>query len=880
MLRVECEKCKTPFQVDERRVPSTGLPMRCPKCGHNFMVEGPKAAAARLRRAGTSTLIFGTLDDILNPTKPSPSSPPPPPSTPPRSTPPIPFASAPVTVPAAEADSPLKKRANTMPYAGQRKRQPSLSDEPILEVKEAEATGEVAALLAVAEDDAILEGLDWSVDSGQEKAAEAVASSPAGLGASVPSVPPPEEEEEEEEEEIEAAGPESEEESEKEIEPEHVPENVNEHVNENVNVNEHVNVNDHVQQEPVVAKAPESESESESESASESESESASESESESASESASVSASEPEPTAKPDPSVSVATKKPRRSPAWALALVAVVGLALEATPYGAFGRIVISDKLHADEYANLLVASTEKTRVSLGADVFPDAKAAVEALTHTQEQAPRAKGLADYLQVADAEVQLRFSTTADIEKAKALLTTGAGDSTEDALAMRGEIALRAKDAPAALEAFTRTLAKRRTARAYFGLARGHYLANDFSELTNAVDATLSASPRHVGARVLRAKAAWERQHNEGAVSEDLAAVLEGPARGAASPRELADAWALRAIIEAATGKTAEAKSSLEQGSKLDPRAVDLLVAQGEIASREGKHAEALASFEKALESDPSPVAIAGIAKAKLSLDRISEAKAQLTAAGKDYPKDMRVAYWLARSDEALGNQETAEREYLRAIGVGDAKSSDAALPYAGLTRLLALKGRGKEAETKLEEARAKLPNVAPVEHGLAEGYWQRAIAQRKAGTTIEAIADLKRALELDPERGEIYADLAESYESRNDSQNAFVTWQKALKLNDAQPYWKYRFGRLLLERGTVGEASKHLVFAVDEANKMDPAPGWFVPAQLACAQALQKAGKYADAIEHYRRYLDLSPKTSPERKDAILALSELGAHP
>ena len=41
MLRVECESCHAPYQVDERRVPPQGLKMRCPKCGHTFSVTKP-----------------------------------------------------------------------------------------------------------------------------------------------------------------------------------------------------------------------------------------------------------------------------------------------------------------------------------------------------------------------------------------------------------------------------------------------------------------------------------------------------------------------------------------------------------------------------------------------------------------------------------------------------------------------------------------------------------------------------------------------------------------------------------------------------------------------------------------------------------------------
>src|SRR5579883_3143599 len=46
MLKVECESCKAPYQIDERRVPPAGLKMRCPKCGHSFLVSAAAPAPA------------------------------------------------------------------------------------------------------------------------------------------------------------------------------------------------------------------------------------------------------------------------------------------------------------------------------------------------------------------------------------------------------------------------------------------------------------------------------------------------------------------------------------------------------------------------------------------------------------------------------------------------------------------------------------------------------------------------------------------------------------------------------------------------------------------------------------------------------------------
>ena len=53
MFKVECPGCKAPYQVDERRVPSSGLKMRCPKCGTSFQVDPPDDG----RRTGPSPAL-------------------------------------------------------------------------------------------------------------------------------------------------------------------------------------------------------------------------------------------------------------------------------------------------------------------------------------------------------------------------------------------------------------------------------------------------------------------------------------------------------------------------------------------------------------------------------------------------------------------------------------------------------------------------------------------------------------------------------------------------------------------------------------------------------------------------------------------------------
>ncbi|MEI9951035.1 MAG: zinc-ribbon domain-containing protein [Pseudomonadota bacterium] len=57
MFKVECPGCKAPYQVDERRIPTSGLKMRCPKCGTSFKVDPPEDG----RRTGPIAVLGGAL---------------------------------------------------------------------------------------------------------------------------------------------------------------------------------------------------------------------------------------------------------------------------------------------------------------------------------------------------------------------------------------------------------------------------------------------------------------------------------------------------------------------------------------------------------------------------------------------------------------------------------------------------------------------------------------------------------------------------------------------------------------------------------------------------------------------------------------------------
>jgi tetratricopeptide (TPR) repeat protein len=186
----------------------------------------------------------------------------------------------------------------------------------------------------------------------------------------------------------------------------------------------------------------------------------------------------------------------------------------------------------------------------------------------------------------------------------------------------------------------------------------------------------------------------------------------------------------------------------------------------------------------------------------------------------------------------------------------------------------------------QLELARDEIDKALALDKLNAEAYWQKGVLERMEGAIEDAIKDARHALELRPSRHEAHATLAECFEDKNDPGTAMVEWTRAIAGDGSapsgdgtisHPYWRYKYGKLLLERGNVGAALAQLLPAATTSEKMDPRPGWLAPVEFLTAEALRKSGKGRDAIEHYRRFLEIAPVNSPDRVDAQTALTQLG---
>ena len=181
----------------------------------------------------------------------------------------------------------------------------------------------------------------------------------------------------------------------------------------------------------------------------------------------------------------------------------------------------------------------------------------------------------------------------------------------------------------------------------------------------------------------------------------------------------------------------------------------------------------------------------------------------------------------------------------------------------------------------QLELARDEVDRALALDNLNAEAYWQKGVLERMEGAIEDAIKDEKKALDLRPSRYEAHATIAECYQDRNDDAAAMSEWAKAIAgdgthAEGRHPYWRYKYGKLLVEHGNFAAALPLLLGAAVTVEKGPQRPGWLAPLEFLTGEALRKSGRRSDAVEHYKRFLENRACESPDRVDAQTALTQL----
>ncbi len=411
-----------------------------------------------------------------------------------------------------------------------------------------------------------------------------------------------------------------------------------------------------------------------------------------------------------------------------------------------------------------------------------------------------------------------------------------------------------------------------------------------------------------------------------------------------ASPKQpdAVQPYAALASLLAQQGRVQEAAAKLELAKSKLPDSTTLQRALGEVAAAQGRYDEAVAHFELALQKDPEDVGsrlrlavvlrkMRNLTAAAVEFDKVyaqdrdypglalergllyeesgqvEKALEQFKSAQAKAPQDLDLRLRVGAALAALGSLDEAipmlkqvleqrmnspeanhymGRAYLKKGGL-DIQTAMKYLmravdldPNRSDYHLYVAWAANESIPVQMSVAIEHVDRALELDKMNADAYWQRGVVERKRREVKTAIKDLKKALELKPSRIEAHAALAECYEDSNDVASALAEWQQALSGPVKPPFWQYRYGKMLMDRGNAAEGARYLQPAAEQGTLIQPRPGWVPDAHFQAAEALRKTGKKPAAIEHYKLFLQMAVPNDPDFKDARRALVQLGARP
>lgn len=536
------------------------------------------------------------------------------------------------------------------------------------------------------------------------------------------------------------------------------------------------------------------------------------------------------------------------------LALLAILvvggGAALELTPVGAFGRNFLSDRFNRGNYQKNAQTLADAARKKVDLDTYAQVSAAADELGDARKKSPRSRPLSAYAAFTEFSAQVRFGANAerlaraktfiadlppntsepylaaalaaqeaasgDLAKAKGMVDEAMvkersfsteGGIQQDLALLKAEILLASKDYRNAAQAFDAASKTAPSARATYGLARAQYGQKKLDAAKRSLDETLKLSPNHPGALTLSALYLFETKHQETEPLAMLGKVLDANARKTEGPSEVSTALAAKGMVMLGRDRAGEARAAFDEAVKIDTRNVLALVGQGEVLYADGRNTEALTRFDEAVQKDPTNLpAIIGAAKTKLKLEKFADAKTQLTNARKVFPKDMGLALWLAKTEDALNNRAEAEKYYQAAIDLADPQNPEAITAYAQYASFLAMAGKTADAQAKLDQARAKLPDSP----ALQRAFGEVAAAQ---GHYAEAVGHYQAALEKNPNDLGTHFRLGAAYGKMNQLDKAAEELDKVAAIDREYP-------GIALERGLLFEKSGDIQKALEQFNQ------------------------------------------------------------
>ena len=168
------------------------------------------------------------------------------------------------------------------------------------------------------------------------------------------------------------------------------------------------------------------------------------------------------------------------------------------------------------------------------------------------------------------------------------------------------------------------------------------------------------------------------------------------------------------------------------------------------------------------------------------------------------------------------------------------------------------------------DEAIAELKKAVAVEPDYVEAYDNLGGAQLQVGQVGEAVDDFRRALKFNPGSAQIHSNLGNALMAGGERAEAIAEYGEAVRLDPSSFALQYNLGNALLKAGRVREAVQPL----QDAVRLSPG---YPSVHSALGAALAQAGRLPEAEVEFREALRLNPNLAEVHFNLSILLSQMG---
>ena len=325
-------------------------------------------------------------------------------------------------------------------------------------------------------------------------------------------------------------------------------------------------------------------------------------------------------------------------------------------------------------------------------------------------------------------------------------------------------------------------------------LVRGA-VARDRGQLPEAADSferALKGAPDNARLMVELASVRLRQNDTKGA-GELLNQALDSDVRKTLDAGEEARANMLRGSLAAGGHDLKNAEAAYERAVALDPNSTAVRVAYGEFRLQRLEWDKAARQFEAAIQLSASAPAYAGAARAYLGQNRLLEADKTINEAVAREARNARYLYLQGRVADAIGKAEEAYRKYEAAL-----KAKPDLVEALAAQGLVWYSRNDKASAQEKLDAALKVPaaGLTALEN---EAIGELALALGHRDKAREAYA---RALQIDPDDPIAHAGMGKALAAQGEVSAARKQMETALVQLDSDASLQYEYGSLLRRMG------------------------------------------------------------------------------